>query len=350
MMPTRRVTRAMKKSNESTKLADNDNHLPNTGVKRKADGRQILGEIGNNAGTNLQNRRILTTRLNNKNVANGSENLRNKRGGLKDGDKDGPLKENIINVNLDKITNTLKRGLSSISSNSKNSASASKTQASEPQKIDKKQIFTNQDSFCTIPISLWREEIRSNLIRKELFFDYEASVKDSPNEAPEFSLGIFEYMRWREERFEMKPYLTPKSSVASDPNRQIQTSFHASDRRCLIDWMVEFQEIQESTHETLYLAVRLCDYYFSHRKVQRDQLQLYAFIGFLLASKFEERWPPLFDDMIQLSDDQYTREDFIMAEENMLKCLNFDINIPISYRYLRRYARCIGMDIGLVGF
>jgi len=49
--------------------------------------------------------------------------------------------------------------------------------------------------------------------------------------------------------------------------------------------------------------------------------------------------------MTQLSEGQYKREDFTSAEENMLKTLNFDINIPISYRYLRRYAKCISMDM-----
>merc|ERR1711881_220213 len=110
-------------------------------------------------------------------------------------------------------------------------------------------------------------------------------------------------------------------------------------------WMVEFQEIQETTHETLYLAVRLCDYCFSKRTVSRDKLQLYAFVGFLLASKFEERWPPTFEDMIYLSEDAYRREDFVTAELDMLKVIDFDINVPISYRYLRRYAKVVGMDM-----
>ena len=29
----------------------------------------------------------------------------------------------------------------------------------------------------------------------------------------------------------------------------------------------------------------------------------------------------------------------------MLKAVDFDLNIPISYRYLRRYSKCIGMDM-----
>lgn len=324
------VTRAMmnKDTKNSNTVMMSNKDLINAGVKRKADGRKILGELDgkNNAKSSLQSRKILTTRLNNKNVASGSETLRNRRTGLKD------------TTNLEKITNTLKKSLSSMGKSS--SSTKDKALREEILEIQQPQplIFYGHDSFCKVPLSLWRNDLKGELTRQQRFFDYELSVKDNLNESPEYTMGIFEYMKWREQRFEMKPYLDPASS-------SFQTTFKVNDRRQLIDWMVEFQEIQESTHETLYLAVRLCDYYFSHRKVSREHLQLYAFIGFLLASKFEERWPPMFDDMIQLSDDQYTRDDFTRAEENMLKTLNFDINIPISYRYLRRFAKCISMDM-----
>jgi len=64
-----------------------------------------------------------------------------------------------------------------------------------------------------------------------------------------------------------------------------------------------------------------------------------------MGSKFEERWPPTFEDMIYLSEDAYRREDFVTAELDMLKVIDFDINVPISYRYLRRYAKVVGMDM-----
>lgn len=203
--------------------------------------------------------------------------------------------------------------------------------------------FTGHDGFTLVPLDVWRLEMREDLISKQKFHDQEASNKENHIESPDFSLGIFEYMKWREERFPMAQYLTKQQPDSPELFRQ--SGFNERDRKMLIDWMVEFQEIQETTHETLYLAVRLCDYYFGRRQVNRDQLQLFAFVGYLLASKFEERWPPTFEDMIYLSEDSYSREDFIKAELDMLKVLDFDINIPISYRYLRRYAKVIGMDM-----
>ena len=74
-------------------------------------------------------------------------------------------------------------------------------------------------------------------------------------------------------------------------------------------------------------------------------VSIFPTVVHLLASKFEERWPPTFDDMIYLSENAYTRDDFIKTEMKMLAVLDFDINIPTSYRYLRRYAKCVGMDM-----
>lgn len=226
--------------------------------------------------------------------------------------------------------------------NSNQSSSNSKVQLTPKISLPRPPApFTGHDNLTIVPLDLWRIELRQELLAKGKFYDQEKVNKDNHIESPDFSLGIFEYMKWREERFDIKAYFSQDSATATFK----QSGFTEQDRRTLVDWMVEFQEIQETTHETLYLAVRLCDYYFSQRQVPRERLQLFAFVGYLLASKFEERWPPTFEDMIYLSEDAYTRDDFINAELDMLKVLEFDINVPISYRYLRRYAKCIGMDM-----
>lgn len=258
------------------------------GLKRKADGRTILGEKNMNSGV----RKALGAR--NKNIKLGGQQA------------------------------------SSSKVQQKQQLTPKITIPEEPTS------FTGHDSFTTVPLEMWRNELRQELIKKGKFHDQEKSNLLNPNESPHFALGIFEYMKWREERFPVQPYFT---------EAPVQTGFTEQDRVTLVDWMVEFQEINESSHETLYLAVKLADYYFSKKNVPRSKLQLVAFVGYLLASKFEERWPPTFDDMIYLSENVYTREHFIETEMSMLEVLDFDINIPTSYRYLRRYAKCIGMDM-----
>lgn len=53
----------------------------------------------------------------------------------------------------------------------------------------------------------------------------------------------------------------------------------------------------------------------------------------------QERSPPCVDDFLYICDDAYKREELISMEASILQALSFDINIPIPYRFLRRYAK-----------
>lgn len=110
-------------------------------------------------------------------------------------------------------------------------------------------------------------------------------------------------------------------------------------RSLLVDWMVEVQESFELNHETLYLGVKLVDLYLSRITVGKETLQLVGAGAMLIASKYDERMPPLMDDFLYICDGAYTRRELIRMEINILKTCNFELGIPISYRFLRRYAR-----------
>ena len=59
----------------------------------------------------------------------------------------------------------------------------------------------------------------------------------------------------------------------------------------------------------------------------------------MLVFLFQERYPPPLDDFVFICDDAYVASDFIKAELDILKVLKFELGIPISYRFLRRYSR-----------
>ena len=139
-----------------------------------------------------------------------------------------------------------------------------------------------------------------------------------------------------------------------------QTELTCDMRAVLVDWLVEVQESFELNHETLYSAVRLVDLYLSRTTVNKENLQLVGTTAMLISSKFEvsilikwlylkilpfisflhkERCPPCVDDFLYICDDAYTRRDLIKMEMNILKTIDFDIGLPLSYSFLRRYAR-----------
>ncbi|KAJ8348769.1 hypothetical protein SKAU_G00273580 [Synaphobranchus kaupii] len=145
----------------------------------------------------------------------------------------------------------------------------------------------------------------------------------------EYAKEIFDYLKGREEKFVLQDYMHNQPDLNKDM------------RGILIDWMVEVQENFELNHETLYLAVKLTDHYLSCSVALRESLQLIGSTSMLIASKFEERCPPCIDDFLYICDDAYKREEMITMEVNILQTLKFDINIPVPYRFLRRYAKCV---------
>nr|XP_026693916.1 G2/mitotic-specific cyclin-B3 isoform X1 [Ciona intestinalis] len=162
------------------------------------------------------------------------------------------------------------------------------------------------------------------------FTDVDAENVNNINEAPEYAFTIFEYMRAREQSFPINEnYMVEK-----------QTEITPEMRSILVDWMVEVQENFELNHETLYLAVKLVDCYLQQVKIKKEKLQLIGATSLLIAAKFDERQAPYLDDFLYICDDAYNKQQMMQMERTLLKTIGFDINIPIAYRFLRRYAKC----------
>ncbi|XP_055421569.1 G2/mitotic-specific cyclin-B3 isoform X2 [Bubalus kerabau] len=144
-----------------------------------------------------------------------------------------------------------------------------------------------------------------------------------------YAKDIFSYMKKREEKFVLNKYMTRQTEIDSDM------------RAILVDWLVEVQISFEMSHETLYLAVKLVDHYLMKEICKKDKLQLLGSTAFLIAAKFEECCPPSVDDILYICNDIYKRDEMLAMEASILKILKFDINIPIAYHFLRRYAKCV---------
>lgn len=154
-----------------------------------------------------------------------------------------------------------------------------------------------------------------------------------PNEVPDYAFIAFEYFRAREGAQPVEPYLHKRKEI-NDRMRQV-----------LVDWLVEIQESFQLAHETLYLAVTMTDLYMARREVSRDEMQLVGATAVLLASKFYERWPPYTDDLVFVCDEAYSREQFLETEMKLIQALDFDINLPVSYLFLRRYSKVMNFTM-----
>lgn len=67
-------------------------------------------------------------------------------------------------------------------------------------------------------------------------------------------------------------------------------------------------------------------------------LKVMAIISFCFVY-LKERCPPALDDYLFICDDAYARNEILDMERTMLMAVGFDLGIPLSYTFLRRYAQ-----------
>ncbi|XP_076004973.1 cyclin-A2 [Genypterus blacodes] len=146
------------------------------------------------------------------------------------------------------------------------------------------------------------------------------------NEVPEYAAEIHTYLR------EMEVKTRPKAGYMKK-----QPDITNSMRAILVDWLVEVGEEYKLQNETLYLAVNYIDRFLSSMSVLRGKLQLVGTAAMLLASKFEEIYPPEVAEFVYITDDTYTKKQVLRMEHLVLKVLSFDLAAPTIYQFLTQY-------------
>ena len=73
-------------------------------------------------------------------------------------------------------------------------------------------------------------------------------------------------------------------------------------RTILVDWLVEVHLKFKMVPETLYLTVHIIDRFLEDNRVRRSKLQLVGVAALLVASKYEEIYPPELRDLVYITD------------------------------------------------
>ncbi|GMT34126.1 hypothetical protein PFISCL1PPCAC_25423 [Pristionchus fissidentatus] len=166
-------------------------------------------------------------------------------------------------------------------------------------------------------------------------YDYDAENKNDDFNVPEYAFDIFAYHRSTENVFVVGDYLEKHPGITKDC------------RALLVDWMIQVNETFAQFNETLYLAVKLVDIYLHNTKeaVPRNELELVACAALFLASKYEERDPPPINDFIVITEESFTREALMAKERRVFDTVHFNLGAPLSYSYLRRYAKVCKIEL-----
>jgi hypothetical protein len=152
---------------------------------------------------------------------------------------------------------------------------------------------------------------------------------DNPQMAAEYILEIDAYMR----------HLEVKQAPAANYMETLQGDLRVDMRAILIDWLVEVHQRFKLIQETLFLTIHILDRYLSVQPVPRARLQLIGVCSMLIASKYEEMYPPEVQDFIWVARNAYTRADIITTEGLILRALDFDLGTPLPLHFLRRDSR-----------
>lgn len=115
-------------------------------------------------------------------------------------------------------------------------------------------------------------------------------------------------------------------------------------RAILIDWLIDVHLKFKLAPETLFLAVSLLDRFLSKHQVQREKFQLLGISCLFLASKYEDIYPPDLKECLFVTENSYSKDEFLKLEGEILTAANFQIKNPTPLVFLERFHRILGAD------
>ena len=122
--------------------------------------------------------------------------------------------------------------------------------------------------------------------------------RDDPLCATAYVQEMYEHFRLKEVTTAVRP-----TYMESQPH------INERMRAILVDWLVEVHLKFKLVPETLYLTINLIDRFLELEQVSRPKLQLVGVTSLLIASKYEEIYPPELRDLVYICDRAYTRQD-----------------------------------------
>eukprot|EP00347_Sterkiella_histriomuscorum_P001516 403371732 len=129
-----------------------------------------------------------------------------------------------------------------------------------------------------------------------------------------------------------------------------QTEINDKMRAILVDWLIEVHLKFRLQRETLYITVKIIDLYLEKQMVTKSRLQLVGVTSLLIASKYEEIYPPELKDFVFITDKAYTKDDVLQMEFSILNTLSFELTFPTSNRFLERFMKLLGDDQDVMNF
>jgi hypothetical protein len=109
-------------------------------------------------------------------------------------------------------------------------------------------------------------------------------------------------------------------------------------RAILIDWLIDVHLKFKLLPETMFITVSIIDRFLEKVNVSKSKLQLVGVTALMIASKYEEIYPPEVKDYVYITDRAYNKAEILNMEFNILSTLSFDVTFPTTYRFVEKYS------------
>jgi len=145
----------------------------------------------------------------------------------------------------------------------------------------------------------------------------------------EFGQEIYESMKEMEIHFKIDhDYLSKTQSEIKDTSRAF-----------LVEWIIDVHRKFRLMPETLHVTINIIDRYLSIAEIKKSQLHLLGVTALLIATKYEEIYPPELKDLLSVSENKFTKAEVLKMESKILSTLSFNFTVPSSLRFLERFRK-----------
>lgn len=107
----------------------------------------------------------------------------------------------------------------------------------------------------------------------------------------------------------------------------------------MIEWIIDVHRKFRLMPETLFVTVSIIDRYLERVQIKKSQLHLLGVTSLLIATKYEEIYPPELKDLLSVSENKFSREEVLRLESDILSTLEFNFFASTSFRFLERYRK-----------
>jgi hypothetical protein len=136
-------------------------------------------------------------------------------------------------------------------------------------------------------------------------------------------------------------------SISSSHFFSTQTELTPRMREVAIRWMIQAQARLQITSDSLYNAVTYFDIACCSRAIAKSVLQLLVITCLWVSAKVEERRITI-QDFLNLSANQFTREEVLECELGLIQTLEFRTNFPARKLFLRRILDAVDANASTI--